>query len=129
MGRRSVECCSAKEVNMSIRKTIRISALFLAIALPAVYANAEDEWHFVVKNKTQSNITKLEVSQDKSEWGKFDIGGGIGPGEKATLVWASSTDEQKCHQWIRAKFADGSTSEPVKEDFCHDLDEPIEFSE
>jgi hypothetical protein len=27
------------------------------------------------------------------------------------------------------KAADGSTSEPIKEDFCHDLDDPIEFSE
>jgi hypothetical protein len=114
---------------MSIKNTLRISSLCLAVAIPAIYASAEDQWHFVVKNKTQSNITKLEVSQNKSEWGNFDIGSGIAPGERATLVWASSTDDEKCHQWIRAKFADGSTSEPIKEDFCHDLDDPIEFSE
>jgi hypothetical protein len=71
----------------------------------------------------------LEVSQDKHEWGNFDIGDGIGPGERAKLVWASSTNDEKCHQWIRAKFSDGTWSEPTKQDFCRDLDDPIEFTE
>jgi hypothetical protein len=100
---------------MSIKKNLLLLSFGLATCVVSLQAVAED-WHFVVKNKTTSNITKLEVSQDKSSWGNFDIGSGIGPGEKATMVWASSTDDQKCHQWIRAKF-------------CHDLDDPIEFTE
>jgi hypothetical protein len=114
---------------MSFKNSIQTSLLCLALALPALNAVADDQWHFVVHNKTAANIVKLQVSQDKSEWGNFDIGSGIGPGERATLVWASSTDDQKCHQWIRAKFADGSFSEATKQDFCHDLDDPIEFTE
>jgi hypothetical protein len=114
---------------MSVNNILRTTLLCIAIGLPVLNAVAEDQWHFVVKNKTTSNITKLEVSQDKSDWGNFDIGSGIGPGERATLVWASSTNDEKCHQWIRAKFADGSYSQPSKEDFCKDLDDPIEFSE
>ncbi|MDR3385648.1 MAG: hypothetical protein P4L92_01240 [Rudaea sp.] len=114
---------------MSIQNTIRVALACLPISLLTLSANAADQWHFVVKNKTESNITKLEVSQDKQEWGNFDIGDGIGPGERVTLVWASSTNDEKCHQWIRAKFSDGSWSEPSKQDFCRDLDEPIEFTE
>jgi len=110
-------------------KRIRSTLLSLALALPAFSAIADEQWHFVVKNKTDSNIVKLQVSQNKSDWGNFDIGSGIGPGERATLVWSSDTDDQKCHQWIRAKFEDGSFSAPSKQDFCHDLDDPIEFSE
>lgn len=110
-------------------KRICSTLLCLALALPAFSAVADEQWHFVVKNKTDSNIVKLQVSQNKSDWGDFDIGSGIGPGDHATLVWNSDTDEQKCHQWIRAKFADGSFSAPSKQDFCHDLDDPIEFSE
>jgi hypothetical protein len=114
---------------MSINRGLYISLLCLAVALPALNVFAAEEFHFVVKNKTNDRITKLEVSENKHDWGNFDIGGGIGGGKSATLVWAESTNNQACEQWIRAKFADGSWSEAVKEDFCHDLDEPIEFSE
>lgn len=114
---------------MSIMNAVRTPLFCLALVLPALNAVAEDQWHFVVANKSESNITKLEVSQNNRDWGKFDIGKGIGPGETATMNWASSTDDQKCHQWIRAKFADGTYSEASKQDFCHDLDDPIEFTE
>ena len=114
---------------MSIKFSVRAALLCLPLTLVAMNAVADEQWHFVVKNKTESNITKLEVSQNKHDWGNFDIGDGIGPGERATLVWSSSTDNEKCHQWIRAKFSDGSWSEPSKQDFCRDLDEPIEFTE
>ena len=114
---------------MSIKNVFRTTWFCLALTLPALNAVAEGQWHFVVKNTTESNITKLEVAQHKGDWGNFDIGKGIGPGETATLMWDSSTDNEKCNQWIRAKFADGSYSEPNKQDFCHDLDDPIEFSE
>jgi hypothetical protein len=110
-------------------KSIRLAALCLACAMPAMQAAAADQWHFKVTNKTTSNITQLQVSEDKSSWGNFDIGSGIGPSATETLVWDSSTNNQGCDQWIRAKFADGSFSEASKENFCKDLDTPIEFSE
>ena len=88
------------------------------------------QWHFKVKNSTNTDIVKLQVSVDKKDWGAFDIGkDGIGPGETATLVWDSSTDNDPCEEWIRAKFSDGQYSPPSKQDFCEDLDTPIEFSE
>ena len=109
------------------KKSCANALLGLSLGLLATQAFAE--WHFVVANKTESNITRLEVSQNRSDWGNFDIGSGIGPGRKATLVWAASTDNQNCTQWIRAKFADGSYSPPSSQDFCKDLDDPIEFTE
>ena len=114
---------------MLMHKFIRTAAVCLAFALPALNAVGAEQWHFKVTNKTASNITNLQVSQDKSSWGNFDIGSGIGPGATETLVWDSSTNNQACDQWIRAKFADGSFSEASKENFCTDLDTPIEFSE
>lgn len=100
-----------------------------AFGLPALQASAKDEWHFVIKNMTESNISKLQVSRDKKEWGDFDIGSGICAGKTETLVRDSSTDSENCKRWIRAKFSDGSFSEPSKQDFCADLDTPIEFTE
>lgn len=107
----------------------KIVSAVLGLSLSFLATQAFAEWHFVVKNKTSSNITKLEVSTDRQDWGNFDIGSGIHPGQRVTLVWNSETDNENCHQWIRAKYADGSTSEPSKQDFCHDLDDPIEFTE
>ena len=114
---------------MSIKNIVQASLLCVAFALPTLQAAAADQWHFVVKNTTESRITKLQVSQDKKEWGDFDVGRGIASGETATMLWDSSTDNENCKQWIRAKFMDGSFSEPSKQDFCEDLDTPIEFSE
>ena len=114
---------------MRASSAFRTTAVALPLLMLAFGVSAAQQWHFVVKNKTESNITKLQVSQDRKEWGNFDIGSGIAPGERATLVWDASTNNEKCHQWIRAKFEDDSWSEPSKQDFCQDLDDPIEFSE
>jgi hypothetical protein len=114
---------------MSIKTRLCASLICIAVALPAMQASAADEWHFVVSNKTSSKIVKLQVSEDKSEWGDFDVGSGIGAGQTETMIWDHSTDGEGCEQWIRAKFADGSTSPASKQDFCQDLDDPIEFSE
>jgi hypothetical protein len=114
---------------MSIKNCIRVTLLCASLSVPMLSAFAADQWHFVVKNKTGSKITKLQVSQDKSDWGDFDIGSGIDPGKTETLVWDSSTDDENCDQWIRAKFSDGSYSEASKQDFCQDLDTPIEFED
>jgi hypothetical protein len=114
---------------MSIGNTLKIALLCAAVSLPSLYARAADEWHFKVTNATQSRITKLQVSEDKKTWGDFDVGRGIAPGKTETMVWDSSTDDEGCEQWIRAKFSDGTFSEPSKQNFCEDLDDPIEFSE
>lgn len=115
---------------MFIKNALSFALLCVAFVLPSPdAAAAAGQWHFKVTNKTAVNITKLQVSEDKSTWGNFDIGNGIGPGKTETLVWDSSTDNEACKQWIRAKFSDGTFSEASKEDFCKDLDDPIEFSE
>lgn len=115
---------------MSINTMLKAALVCAAIALPALQACAgESEWHFKVTNATSSPIKKLQVSTDNKTWGDFDVGSGIGPGKTETMVWDSSTDGENCEQWIRAKFADGSTSPASKQDFCADLESPIEFSE
>lgn len=114
---------------MSMNKKVWAAMLGAAFVLPAMQATAADQWHFVVANKTESRIVKLQVSEDRKQWGDFDIGRGIAAGETATLIWDASTDNEDCNQWIRAKFMDGSYSEASKQDFCKDLDDPIEFSE
>lgn len=114
---------------MSMHRNFAAALLAVAFVLPAIQAGAAEQWHFVVKNTTESKIVKLQVSEDRKSWGDFDIGSGIAAGETATLIWDSSTDNEGCTQWIRAKFKDGSVSEPSKQDFCADLDDPIEFSE
>ncbi len=111
---------------MLIRNTLCTALLSFAIALPAF---AADQWHFRVTNDTSTRIVKLQVSEDRQSWGDFDIGSGIGAGDTETLVWDSSTDNEGCEQWIRAKFSDGSTSPPSKQNFCEDLDTPLVFSE
>ncbi len=87
------------------------------------------DWHFKVTNATRSRIIRLETREKGGAWGYFNLGGGIKPGETTRLEWDQSTNTQDCIQFIRAKFADGSTSEPAQFDFCDDLDTPIEFSE
>ena len=114
---------------MSIRKPVLLAALGFASAFAWNLQAADSEWHFKVRNKTSEWITMLEVSQDKRSWGEFDIGDGIEPGDTVQLVWDASTDDESCKQWIRAKFSDGEYSEPSRQDFCQDLEDPIEFSE
>jgi hypothetical protein len=92
-------------------------------------ALAAKEYHFKVANRTQVDITTLQVSIDKKRWGDFDVGDGVRAGETETLVWDASTSDEPCEQWIRAKFADGEWSPPSHQDFCHDMDAPIEFIE
>jgi hypothetical protein len=112
-------------------KKFVVALMCAASALAAGSAIAKaGQWHFKVKNSTNTDIVKLQVSVDKKDWGGFDIGkDGIGPDEVSTLVWDSSTDSEPCEEWIRAKFSDGQYSAPTKIDFCEDLDTPIEFSE
>jgi hypothetical protein len=99
-----------------------------ALTLTVSVAQAADEYSFKVSNKTESAIKKVLVSQDKKEWGYFNVGKGIGAGKTVTLVWDKSTDNEECKQWVKAVYADGEESEPAKFDFCED-DLEIEFEE
>jgi hypothetical protein len=112
-------------------KPVFVTLIGAAMAMAALCAHAKSgQWHFKVKNSTTTDIVKLQVSTNKKDWGAFDIGkDGIGPDETATLVWDTSTDSDPCEEWIRAKFSDGQYSAPSKQDFCEDLDTPIEFGE
>ena len=105
--------------------------LVLPIGLIGAFgqAHAAKEYHFKVANKTESDITTLQVSVDKKRWGAFDVGDGIKAGETETLVWDASTNDEPCEQWIRAKFSDGEWSPPSRQNFCQDMDSPIEFGE
>lgn len=78
------------------------------------------EFSFTATNTTRSTVTEILVSEDKSEWGYFDIGSGIKPGKTVNLVWDQSTNSENCTQWVKASYADGSESEPAKFDFCED---------
>jgi len=92
-------------------------------------APAAQQYHFKVANKTSSDITTLQVSVDKKTWGKFDVGDGVKAGETETFVWDESTNDEPCEEWIRAKFADGEWSPASHQNFCKDMDSPIEFTE
>ena len=92
---------------------------FAAAGVTATAARA-DEFSFTATNTTRSAITEILVSEDKAEWGYFDIGSGIKPGKTVNLVWAQSTNSESCDQWVKASYADGSESEPAKFNFCED---------
>jgi len=110
----------------SIKKSLCATLLGFGLAALSPLASASG-YYFFVDNQSSSRIVKLEVSQDKKKWGQFDIGRGIAKGKSSKLVWDDSTDEEACEQWVRAKFADGSASEPAQIDFCQAMDDPIVF--
>ncbi|MEO8673246.1 MAG: hypothetical protein ABI411_18165 [Tahibacter sp.] len=114
---------------ISRSKLFALLASASVFAVAAFDASAAEQWHFVVKNGTSSNITQLQVSVDNKTWGDFAVGKGIAPGQTATMIWDESTNNEPCEEYLRAKFADGSASESSKQDFCKDLDSPIEFND
>ncbi len=86
------------------------------------------EYYFYVTNSSSSRIDKLQVSENGKKWSYFDIGKGIRSGAKnVKLIWDESTNSEDCNQWIKAVFADGSSSTPSRFDFCTNLDDPIVF--
>ncbi|MGZ5451837.1 MAG: hypothetical protein ACXW5U_28660 [Thermoanaerobaculia bacterium] len=101
---------------------IRFSKAVFAIALVVVSFAAvsltADEYSFEVTNKTRTTIKKILVSEDGEEYGYFNIGAGIKPGQTVELVWDSSTNGESCEQYVKAVYADGSESEPATFDFC-----------
>lgn len=109
---------------------IRFSKAVFAIALVVVSFAAvsltADEYSFEVTNKTRTTIKKILVSEDGEEYGYFNIGAGIKPGQTVELVWDSSTNGESCEQYVKAVYADGSESEPATFDFC-ESDIALEF--
>jgi len=103
-------------------KSVRFGHVAIALGLAgngmvATGAQAE-QYSFTAYNTTNMTITEIWVSEDKSDWGYFDIGSGIRARGTANLVWDKSTNSGKCSQWVTATWADGSESEPAKIDFC-----------
>lgn len=101
---------------------LRTGMLAIAFGIAAngmtVTAAHADEFSFTATNSTNTAITQLLVSEDKAEWGYFDIGSGIKPGATVDLAWDQSTNGDNCVQWVKAAYADGSELEPTKFDFC-----------
>jgi hypothetical protein len=98
----------------------------LALLIAAAVSAADGNYSFKVKNTTEETITKLLASTDDKNYGNFDIGKGIKPGETVTLVWDKKTDDSDCEWFFKAVFADGEESESVKFDFCEE-DLELEF--
>lgn len=90
------------------------------MSFTAGYAHSRNEHSFKVHNKTGHTIKKLLASEDGKTFGYFDIGKGIGPGQKRTLVWDKSTDGEDCVQYFKAVFDDGEESPTVPFDFCEE---------
>ncbi|MGA7934310.1 MAG: hypothetical protein WCA35_12245 [Kovacikia sp.] len=113
-------------MKLSSKLLLAASVVTLSFVAKAMPASAE-QWYFWVKNDSRANLEKLLVSQDKQNWGYFDIGTGVAPGDQEKMVWNSSTNNESCTQWIKAEFSDGQESEPAQFNFCKDLDTPIVF--
>jgi hypothetical protein len=104
-----------------LRKTALLAFAFVLMGFAVSYAHADDDdYSFKVHNNTKSAIKKILVSPDGKDYGFFDIGNGIAPGQTVELVWDKSTNGESCVQHFKAVFADGSESQPVKFDFCED---------
>jgi hypothetical protein len=99
--------------------------LFAALALFAVSAAAEN-YSFTVTNNSDTDIVKIEVSENDKRWLPFDIGRGIRAEDSAVLVWDSSTDNSDCEWRFRATFRGGFVAYSDWVDFCED-DVEIEF--
>lgn len=98
-------------------KATLLALALLLVSVPVGYANPQ-EYSFKVHNVGKNRILKLLASEDGKNWGYFDIGSGINPGETKTIVWDKSTDNQSCQQYFKAAFDDGLESPPKKFDFC-----------
>ena len=108
------------------KKCARILLFAVVLGAMSVSAFAAEEYSFKVTNNTKQMIKKILVSEDGKEYGYFDIGKGIKPGQTVELVWDASTNGESCEQYFKAVFADGSESEPAQFDFC-EADVALEF--
>ena len=108
------------KINSKFLRISVLAAAFVLMSFTAAFAQSNEEFSFKVTNNTDTTIKKLLVSQDGKKYGYFDIGKGIASGATVTMVWDKSTNNEKCVQYFKAVFADGSESEPVKFDFCEE---------
>ena len=108
-----------------LAKTISV-AVACAVLAAATLTAADSDYKFKVKNTTKQTITKLLASTDDEDYGNFDIGKGIKPGETIELVWDKETDNTDCEWFFKAVFDDGEESEAEKFDFCEE-DLELEF--
>jgi hypothetical protein len=113
-------------ISARLRQATMVLLAVIAFGLVSGTAMAKD-YSFKVENKTKVKIIKILVSQDKKEWGHFEIGEGIDPGVKAKLTWDKSTNNEECKQWVKAIFEGGEESTPAIFDFCED-DLVVEFA-
>lgn len=106
---------------MKLQNFLKVAMLSAACVIAngaAVSVAYAADYSFRVHNSTDSRITKILVSENKKNWGYFNVGKGIKSGDSVKLVWDKSTDDQECEQWVKAVFDDGSESKPAKFDFC-----------
>jgi hypothetical protein len=116
---RKVQASAAKSSrgeNIVMKNFTRI-ALAVSLLSIGLTAAAED-YSFKVTNNTDTAIKKILVSQDGEEYGFFNIGAGIKPGQTVTLVWDSSTNGESCDQFFKAVLANGEESEASEFNFC-----------
>ena len=99
------------------RRAILLVFALLLLSAPVGLAGPQ-EYSFKVRNIGNNRVTKLLASEDGKNWGYFDIGDGIPPGQTKTIVWDKSTNNQGCVQYFKAAFDDGEESPPKKFDFC-----------
>jgi hypothetical protein len=117
------------QVNFRKLTLLACAALMLAsFTLSSAHAHKARtvEYTFKVHNVGKNTILALMASEDGKNYGKFDIGDGIDPGETATLTWDKSTDNGKCGWYIKAVFDDGEQSPAKQFDFCEE-DLVLEF--
>jgi len=99
----------------------KVFVLVFALALMsfnASYALAQDDYRFVVQNKTKTTIKKILVGEPGKTYRPFSIGNGIAPGKSMTLVWDNSADTSACEWYVKAVYSDGVETEPAIFDFC-----------
>lgn len=101
-----------KRLALVVAVCVMVSGFFVLSTLAA------GDYSFKVHNTTDALIKKILVSQDKKEWGEFDVGSGIKAGSVVTLVWDESANNESCKQYVKAVFADGSETDPAKFNFC-----------
>lgn len=100
--------------------------LVTAIASLASFAAMASNYSFTVNNNSDTDIVKIEVSEDAERWAPFQIGRGIAAEDSAVLVWDSSTDNSDCEWQFRATFRGGYVAYSDWIDFCED-DVVIDF--
>lgn len=106
---------------MNLRNNVRkaLLLLFALLLLSAPLGAAEpQEYSFRVRNIGKNRVLNLFVSENGKDWGHFDIGDGIAPGETRIIQWDKSTNNQSCIQYFKAAFDDGAESPAKKFDFC-----------